>query len=98
MSTLQKFQVQVFAASVDTAETNKRFAEEHHYNFPILSDPDKSVARAYGVMTTSGFPARWTFYIGEDGRILAIDKHVRTATHGADIASVLDSMKATGGE
>ena len=63
---------------------------------PILSDPDKSVARAYGVMTASGFPARWTFYIGKDGRILAIDKHVRTATHGADITSNLDSMKATG--
>ena len=47
-------------------------------------------------MTTSGFLARWTFYIGKDGRILAIDKHVRTATHGADIASALDSMKATG--
>jgi peroxiredoxin Q/BCP len=61
-----------------------------------LSDPDKSVARAYGVMTTSGFPARWTFYIGKDGRILAIDKHVRTATSGADITSLLDSMKATG--
>jgi peroxiredoxin Q/BCP len=87
-----------FAASADDPETNRQFAAYLGIDFPILSDPDKSVARAYGVMTSSGFPARWTFYIGEDGRILAIDKHVRTATHGADIASALDSMKATGRE
>jgi thioredoxin-dependent peroxiredoxin len=85
-----------FAVSVDDRETNREFAAYLGSDLPILSDPDKSVARAYGVMTTSGFPARWTFYIGKDGRILAIDKHVRTATHGADITSTLDSMKAAG--
>ena len=85
-----------FAASVDDPETNRQFAAYLGIDFPILSDPDKGVARTYGVMTSSGFPARWTFYIGRGGRILAIDKHVRTATHGADIATALDSMKATG--
>jgi thioredoxin-dependent peroxiredoxin len=85
-----------FTVSVDDPETNREFAAYLGSDLPILSDPDKSVARAYGVMTTSGFPARWTFYIGRDGRILAIDKHVRTATSGADITLVLDSMKATG--
>jgi peroxiredoxin Q/BCP len=62
-------------------------------DFPILSDPDKRTARAYGVLTSSGFPARWTFYIGTDGRILASDKHVRTSSHGADIAAALAAMK-----
>jgi thioredoxin-dependent peroxiredoxin len=85
-----------FAVSVDDRETNREFAAYLRSDLPILSDPDKTVARAYGVLTTSGFPARWTFYIGTDGRILAIDKHVRTATHGVDITSTLDSMKATG--
>lgn len=90
---LRAFDVAYFGASVDDPETNRRFAAYIRIDFPILSDPDKRVARAYGVMTTAGFPARWTFYIGTDGRILAIDKHVRTSTHGADIAAALDSMK-----
>ena len=93
---LRQLDAACFAVSVDDRETNREFAAYLGSDLPILSDQDKSVARAYGVMTKSGFPARWTFYIGKDGRILAIDQHVRTATHGADITSTLDSMKATG--
>jgi peroxiredoxin len=83
---------QGFAASVTDEETNRQSAAYLGSDLPILSDSDKSVARA-SVMMASGSPARWTFDIGKDGRNLAIDKHVRTATHGADITSTLDSMK-----
>ena len=90
---LRSLNATCFAVSVDDPETNREFAAYLGSDLPILSDSDKSVARAYGVMTTTGFPARWTFYIGKDGRILAIDKHVRAATHGVDITSALDAMK-----
>jgi hypothetical protein len=53
--------------------------------YPILSDPTKATARAYGVLAASGYASRWTFYIGADGRILDIDKHVKSASHGADV-------------
>ena len=43
-------------------------------DFPLLSDPTKEVATAYGVLNPRGIANRWTFYIGKDGRILAIDK------------------------
>jgi peroxiredoxin Q/BCP len=33
--------------------------------------------------------ARWTFYIGKDGTILEIDKSVKPATAGKDIAATL---------
>ena len=90
---LSRFNVAYFGASVDSPETNRRFAASMGIRFPILSDPDKLVARAYGVLKSSGFPARWTFYIGLDGRILAIDKEVRTATHGVDIANRLNQWQ-----
>jgi peroxiredoxin Q/BCP len=38
-------------ASVDTPEDNKAFAEKEHADFPLLSDPSKKVATAYGVVT-----------------------------------------------
>jgi peroxiredoxin Q/BCP len=84
--------VQVFAASVDAVATNAEFAGALDLGFPILSDPSKQVARAYGVLGASGFASRWTFYIGLDGRILDIDKHVRTASHGHDVAARLTAL------
>ena len=89
---LRGFKVRYFGASVDTAETNKEFAESLAVDFPILSDPDKAVARAYGVLRPTGFPARWTFYIGKDGRILDVDSHVRPLSHGADVAGRLAAL------
>ena len=81
-----------FAASVDSAETNRRFAESLGLVFPILSDPTKEVARAYGVLGSSGFASRWTFYIGADGRILDIDTKVSAASHGRDIVAKLTQL------
>ena len=89
---LGPFKVRYFGASVDTPETNRRFATSLGLDYPILSDPDRKVARAYGVIGRSGFPSRWTFYIGTDGRILEIDKHVQVTTHGTDVAARLNEL------
>jgi len=89
---LTAFNVRYFAASTDTPETNREFAESLELGYPILSDPDKSVARAYGVLGVSGFASRWTFYIGRDGRILDIDRNVQTSSHGADVARKLEQL------
>lgn len=79
--------------SVDDAETNRKFAEEHGADFPILSDPEKKVATAYGVlMPERGFANRWTFYIGPDGKILDIDKQVKAASAGEDMAARLKAL------
>jgi peroxiredoxin Q/BCP len=81
--------VQYFAASVDTPQVNAEFAGALGLTFPILSDPARTVARAYGVLGVSGFASRWTFYIAADGRIVDIDKHVRVTSHGRDVAARL---------
>jgi peroxiredoxin Q/BCP len=85
----------VFAISVDSPEKNAKFAESLGIDYPILSDPTKEVAKAYGVLGLMGWPSRWTFYIGADGQILDIDKKVSASTHGDDIAAKLADL--TGG-
>ncbi len=91
--TLRRFDVAYYAASTDTPEKNKRFAESLSADFPLLSDPDGKVAEAYGVrMPLVGVASRWTFYIGKDGRILDIDKSVKAATHGAAVAKRLGEL------
>lgn len=89
---MRHLNVGYFAASVDSAETNRRFAESLGLVFPVLSDPTKEVARAYGVLGSSGFASRWTFYIGADGRILDIDTKVSAASHGRDIVAKLTQL------
>jgi thioredoxin-dependent peroxiredoxin len=86
---LQRFEVQYFAASVDTPDTNREFADSIGAHYPILSDPSTETARAYGVLGATGFAHRWTFMIGRDGRILAVEKNVSVASHGKDIAERL---------
>jgi peroxiredoxin Q/BCP len=46
--------VAYFAASIDKPETNRKFAQSLELDYPILSDPGKQVARAYGVLRAMG--------------------------------------------
>lgn len=81
-----------FAASVDTPEENAKFAAHVEADYPILADPTKNTAKAYGVLGASGFASRWTFYIGIDGRILHIEKAVKVSTAGPDVAAKLAEL------
>ena len=93
---IKKYNVQYFMASVDPLEGeqgNKAFAEAHKADFPLLSDPTKKTAEAYGVLNERGMANRWTFYIGKDGKILAIDKAVKPATSAEDMAAKLGELK-----
>jgi peroxiredoxin Q/BCP len=89
---LGAFDAFIFAASCDTGDTNRAFAVSTAIDVPILSDPDKTVARAYGVLGPLGLPRRWTVYVGADGRILAIDREVHTGNHGAGIVAALEGF------
>jgi peroxiredoxin Q/BCP len=93
-SSIREYEVAYFTASNDPAEKNKKFAEELGVDYPILSDPDSSVATAYGVFNPERKAAlRHTIYIGADGKILHIDRMVKTDSHGADVAQKLGELK-----
>jgi peroxiredoxin Q/BCP len=90
---LKKYDAAYFTASVDDAETNKKFAESLSLDFPILSDPTKETARAYGVLKPEGNVSnRWTFFIDKDGKIAAVDKSVKPAEHVDAISARLKEM------
>jgi peroxiredoxin len=55
-----------FMVSVDTLADNKAFAAKERADFPMLANPDKKVALAYGVIPADAppdrqFARRWTF-------------------------------------
>ena len=89
---LKTLNVAYFTASVDTPDLNKQFVAKDNLNFPILSDPTKEFATALGVLGPKGFAQRWTFYFDKDGKIVEIDKLVKTTSHGEDIAAKLKQL------
>ena len=87
------YDVAFFEASVDDGETNRQLADVLDLPHPILSDPGRKVAAAYGVLSAGRpRPARWTFYIGTDGRILYIDRQVTADGHGEEVPARLAAL------
>jgi thioredoxin-dependent peroxiredoxin len=89
---IKGYQATYFMASVDPLEENTKFGAEHKADFPLLSDPTKKTAEAYGVLNRMGVANRWTFYIGKDGKIQYIDKAVKPATSAEDMAAKLGEL------
>lgn len=90
---VREYDVTYFMASVDSLEDNKGFAKETAADFPLLSDPTKATAEAYGVLVpVMGFAKRHTFYIGKDGRILKIDTDIKPETSAEDMARTLGEL------
>jgi peroxiredoxin Q/BCP len=102
---IKQYDVTYFMASVDSIEDNTRFAqatsvtlgdrvvEKEAADFPMLADPTKAVATAYGVLGSRGTANRWTFYIDKTGRIAAIEKMVRPETSAEDMVAKLGELK-----
>ncbi|MCB1707340.1 MAG: peroxiredoxin [Halioglobus sp.] len=88
---IRKYDVAYFMASVDPLRENIGFAEATAADFPLLSDPSKEVADAYGVLQM-GLALRVTFYIGVDGTILRIDRKVNPATSAEDMVANLAQL------
>ena len=89
---MKDYKLAYFMASTDDIETNTKFAAANGADFPILADPDKQVAQAYGVLGVLGFASRWTFYIDAQGKIAYIDKDVSVVKAGADTAARLAAL------
>ncbi|OFW29615.1 MAG: peroxiredoxin [Acidobacteria bacterium RIFCSPLOWO2_02_FULL_65_29] len=106
---IRRFDVAYFMASVDALEDNIKFAkatsvtlgqgatatvvEKKEADFPLLSDPSKTTATAYGVLNERGFANRWTFYIDKTGKIAAIENMVRPATSAEDMIAKLGELR-----
>jgi len=88
--------VTVYGMSLDDVGDMAAFAEAQELNFLLVSDPDGSAARKYGVL---GDGARWTgrvtFVIDDKGILRHVDREVSVKSHGEDlvlqVADLMDS-------
>jgi thioredoxin-dependent peroxiredoxin len=67
---VEKKGAQVFGVSTDSVETQKKFRAEYKLPYPLLSDADGKVAKAYvGTMPVIGLANRANVVIGQDGKV-----------------------------
>ena len=90
LASLQGAGYDVIGISPDSAEEIAAFARDQHLTFPLLSDPDSAVARAYGAwgekqigdQTVTGI-LRSTFVIGPTGTVEVAQYRVDATGHVA---------------
>ena len=72
LAAFQNDSVQVLAVSCDSPFTQKMFAEQEGYKFPVLADfwPHGAAAKAYGIFNEDlGCAMRGTFIIDKEGTV-----------------------------
>ena len=89
----------ILGVSTQDAASHKRFASAHRLNFPLLADPDRSVARAYGAIggggifglaqAMMGLADRVTFIIDEQGKIAAVIDSPSVMNHADEVLARL---------
>jgi len=87
--------VEVFTASLDSVRELAAFAEAQTLPFALLSDPDGSVARKYGVLDPGGkYAQRVTFVIDDQGVVRKVVDQVNVRSHGEDLAVLVEELMA----
>ena len=73
--------------SADPVDRQRRFSEKHGFDYPLLSDPDRAVAKEFGVKRPGPLMnKRATFVIDTDRRVLAAIKSETNMDKHADEA------------
>jgi thioredoxin-dependent peroxiredoxin len=83
----------VLGISYDAPSALAKFRQGHNLPFPLLSDEDKAVAKAYGVAGMLA-AARVSFVIGSDGVITAVIPEANTGGHAEEVLEALPKQQA----
>ena len=102
LSRVTKSGAVVLGVSCDNVTSHQRFAEKFKLTFPLLSDPDAAVSKAYGVYKQKSMYGRtfWgiertTFIIDGQGRIARIFPRVSVDGHTEAVLEAIRQTPAT---
>ena len=90
---------QILGISLDSADRQQAFAEQHRLPFPLLADRDGMVALAYGVKTRrhgKTVARRQTFLISPAGELVKHYTNVVVAEHSAEVLADLEALSRAG--
>jgi peroxiredoxin Q/BCP len=97
----KKAGAEVVAASPDSPAALKKFQLQFRLPFTLLSDSDKKLAQAYGVLKEKNMYGkkvmgieRSTFVIGPGGTLVREFRGVKSAGHAAEVLATLKPSAA----
>ena len=95
----QSENIVVIGISKDSSASHQKFAEKHELPFLLLSDPELTAIKAYGVWKekklygkVSMGVERTTFIINEEGTIIKIFNKAKPDTNAYEILEYLESV------
>ena len=83
----------LFAISIDTVESQRKFVEEYNIPYLHLSDTKKDVCKKYAGLNLVGLAKRSTFIIDKEGIVRKIFRNIDAENHGIEISNFLKQMQ-----
>ena len=97
---LKKLGAKVYGISPDDVASHVKFKGKFKLNFPLLADPDHTVAEKFGAWREKNMYGkkfmglvRSTFLVGPDGTIKRVWKSVKVDGHDAAVIEALKELK-----
>lgn len=86
----------ILGISADSPKTQKKFQDKYQLPYTLLSDEDKKVCQAFGVIKDKNMYgkivkgiARTTFVIGPEGKIAHVFHNVKADGHAEEVLEYL---------
>jgi len=96
LNNFKKKNIVVLAMSADSTKKQKNFCDKESFDFPMLSDENKSILKDYGAWGTKKMYGReyegiyrYTYVINEKGFVEKAYEKVSVKTHAKDVLAEL---------
>jgi len=84
---------EIIGVSLDSIQSHSKFASKYGLSFPLISDKDKRIANAYGVLKDTGISTnRVTFVIDKTGKVAKVFPKVDVTKHTEEVVSALKEL------
>lgn len=95
---LYKYDVQLLAISKDEAKKSAKLAKRFDKPYLFLSDPDLSIATAYGIKSDKDLPHPAVYLVDKSGQIAwyHIDQEFKQRASGLQLKAVLEELFSAG--
>ena len=93
LQSLREMGAEIIGVSLDSVDSHKKFASKYSLPFPLISDKEKRIAGAYGVLKDTGTSVnRATFIIDKAGKIAKVFPKVDVTKHSEEVAEALKAL------
>ncbi|QMU56297.1 MAG: redoxin domain-containing protein [Candidatus Mycalebacterium zealandia] len=91
-SRIAKKGITVLGISTDSVKSHEGFRDRQKLNYTLISDKDRKIINAYGVVSPSNSARRVSFLVDREGKVRHIWKKVDTHAHGDEILNKIEEL------